>query len=210
MPSSAESQRTFIYCGFTLTVPSQVYRPEEDTFLLAENLRLQGGESVLEVGCGCGLVALLAARKAARVVATDLNPMAVEAAKMNVQANGLEAQIEVRLGDLFEPVRPGEKFDLIVFNPPYLPPDVEEPRDWLTRAWCGGEKGRKVTERFIHGIAGFLKPKGRVLLVQSSLAGIEETRRKLRAEGFSVRTVGKRRFFFEVLVCLEARLISQG
>jgi release factor glutamine methyltransferase len=80
----------------------------------------------------------------------------------------------------------------------------------LSRAWCGGKKGWEVTERFIREVGCFLKPRGRVLLVQSSLGGIEETVRRLQAVGFSVRTVEEKRFFFETLVCLEARLISQS
>ena len=74
--------------------------------------------TVLDLGCGGGVQALLAARHADRVVGTDLNPRAVAFARFNARLNGVE-NAELRAGDLFAPVR-GERFDLVVSNPPYV------------------------------------------------------------------------------------------
>jgi methylase of polypeptide subunit release factors len=74
--------------------------------------------SALDLGTGCGIQALLAARHAERVVATDVNPRALAFASLNAELNGA-GRIELRLGDGFEPVE-GELFDLIVANPPYV------------------------------------------------------------------------------------------
>jgi hypothetical protein len=71
-----------------------------------------------DVGTGCGIQALLAARHADHVVATDTNPRALAFARFNAALNGLE-NVELRLGDGFEPLA-GERFDLIVSNPPYV------------------------------------------------------------------------------------------
>jgi SAM-dependent methyltransferase len=80
--------------------------------------------SALDVGTGCGVQALLAARHARRVVAVDLNPRALGFARINAALNGVD-QVEFREGDLFEPVE-GERFDLVVANPPYvISPDSE-------------------------------------------------------------------------------------
>ena len=72
----------------------------------------------LDVGTGCGVQALLMARHARRVIATDVNPRALDAARVNAAINGIE-NMELRRGDLFEPVG-GERFDLIVSNPPFV------------------------------------------------------------------------------------------
>lgn len=72
----------------------------------------------LDLGTGCGSMALLAARHSDQVVALDLNPRAVEYTRFNAALNGIP-NIDARVGDLFEPVR-GETFDLIVSNPPFV------------------------------------------------------------------------------------------
>jgi SAM-dependent methyltransferase len=72
----------------------------------------------LEIGCGCGFQALLLARHAGEVVATDVNPRALEFGRLNAELNGIR-NISWRLGEGFEPVR-GERFDLVVSNPPFV------------------------------------------------------------------------------------------
>ncbi len=74
--------------------------------------------TVLDLGCGGGVQALLAARHADRVVGADLNPRAVAFARFNARLNGV-TNVDFRVGDLFDPVR-GERFDLVVCNPPYV------------------------------------------------------------------------------------------
>jgi hypothetical protein len=72
----------------------------------------------LDLGTGCGIQALLAAKHAQRVIATDVNPRALAFAAFNARLNAID-NIEFRLGRSFEPVA-GERFDLIVSNPPYV------------------------------------------------------------------------------------------
>lgn len=75
-------------------------------------------QSALDIGCGCGLQALLTSRHAEKVVAIDINRRAVEFTKFNAALNGV-TNLDVRLGDLFQPVA-NERFDLIVCNPPFV------------------------------------------------------------------------------------------
>lgn len=75
-------------------------------------------ERTLDLGCGCGIQALLAARHSQHVIATDINPAAMRYTEFNAQLNNIE-NVECRLGDLFEPVA-NEKFDLILSNPPFV------------------------------------------------------------------------------------------
>lgn len=83
---------------------------------------------VLDLCTGSGLLGILMAPSASQVIATDLIDDAVAAARFNVLLNGVEDRLEVRQGDLFAPVR-GERFDLVVFNAPFVayPPGVKMP-----------------------------------------------------------------------------------
>lgn len=104
------------YRGRAFRVDPGVYEPAEDTFLLADNLDVRSGERVLELGTGCGLLAILAAEAGAWVIATDISSAALICAKKNAAAHGVEDRIDFRLSNLFESVR-GRRFDLVVFNP---------------------------------------------------------------------------------------------
>ena len=177
-----------LYRGRKFHVHPDVYESAEDTFLLADNLDVRQGEKVLELGTGCGLLSILAAKSGAKVVATDINPAAVECASENAMANGVSEMIDFRLGDLFEPVE-GERFDVIIFNPPYLPVGSKEVLGTpIDRAWEAGEDGRAVIDRFLAGLGKHLKPRGRALFVQSSLSNISKTLENLEAQGFKTET----------------------
>ena len=189
------------YKEMAFDVAKNVYEPAEDTFLLADNLDVCKEERVLELGTGCGLLAILAANAGAKVVATDINPAALKCARANAVAHGVEKSIDFRLGDLFEPVV-GEHFDLVIFNPPYLPVEPEEALCGpLDRAWEAGPNGRRIIDRFLRELSNHLTPNGRVLFVQSSLANISKTLRVLETRGFKVNIIHKK-FPFEKLYLL--------
>lgn len=75
-------------------------------------------QSALDLGCGCGIQALFAAAHSERVVATDISESAVAYTRFNAALNGI-GNVDCRVGDRFAPVA-GEKFDLIVSNPPFV------------------------------------------------------------------------------------------
>jgi len=202
--NSKKGKKTF-YQDCVFHVDENVYEPAEDTFLLAENLDVKKGEHVLDMGTGCGIIGVLAAKKGGRVVATDINPYALKCAEKNVKLNGIHRKIEFRLGNLFEPIKPDEKFSLIAFNAPYLPSEPTEEQTLIEKAWSGGQNGREVIDAFISKVSSFLAENGRVLLVQSSLSNIDETLQKfaqmrLEAEVIAKREVG----FFESIVLIRA------
>lgn len=152
----------------------QVYEPAEDTFLLANNLEVERMSRALEIGTGTGLIAILASRKARMVIATDINPHALDCTLKNIIVNKAY-NVELRKGNLFEPVK-DEKFDLILFNTPYLPTSEDETVDGeLDAAWNGGPSGREVIDRFLCEMKDHLNPGGKVQMVQSTLSGNEET-----------------------------------
>ena len=104
--------------------PDVVPGPSESAQTLANLTVRRTGQTVLDLGCGCGPHALLAALHADRVVATDINPRAAAYTRLSARLNGL-GSVETRAGDLFEPVA-GERFGLLVSNPPYVvSPDAD-------------------------------------------------------------------------------------
>jgi release factor glutamine methyltransferase len=183
----------------------QVYEPAEDTFLLADNLEVERMSRALEIGTGTGLIAIIAARKASKVIATDVNPHALDCTLKNIITNKA-FNVELRKGDLFEPIE-DEKFDLILFNTPYLPTEEDEAvGDELEAAWNGGPSGREVIDRFLDGVKDHLNPRGKVQMVQSSLSDNEKTLEKLEELGFQASITAREKGFFEEMVVITAVL----
>jgi len=199
------SRRQIQHSGLTFQIYRNVYEPAEDTFLAADNLTTNEDDRVLDIGTGCGILAILAAKKSKKVVAVDINPHAVCCARKNAEINKLAQKIDIRRGDLFEPIYKGEKFSLIVFNPPYLPSDPKEERSWLGKSWAGGPTGRQLIDRFITEASAHLKKGGSILLVQSSLTNIGKTLDKLREAGFKAKVVAEKKVAFETIMVIQAK-----
>ncbi|MDP3066670.1 MAG: methyltransferase [Methanobacteriaceae archaeon] len=191
------------YQGMYFYTHPQVYEPAEDSFLLAENIKVTLRDEVLEIGTGTGIIAIIAARGARNVVATDISPNAIECTTKNLITNRV-FNVELREGDLFDPVE-GEKFNLIIFNTPYLPTEEDDAAaDELNAAWDGGSDGRKVIDRFLDGLTEHLEQNGRVMLVQSSLSNVEKTLTRLEELGLQASVTAREKCFFEEIVLIKA------
>jgi release factor glutamine methyltransferase len=125
------------------------------------------------------------------VTAVDASLPAVLATRLNAWRSGV--RVRVLRGDLFSPVE-GERFDLVVSNPPYVPsgpgsPQAQGPR----HAYDGGPDGRAFIDRICDGLPQHLRPGGVALLVHSSICGEQATLRALRAGGLEATVVERRR-----------------
>src|SRR3954462_442084 len=131
--------------GMRLLVPPGVFSPPSDAYTLADVLRREApGADVLDVGTGSGILAVSAGLAGARsVTAVDVSRRALLAARVNGALNGV--RVRTRRGDLLDAVA-GERFDVIVSNPPYLPALVDDPRG-LERATEAGPDGRRFVDR---------------------------------------------------------------
>ena len=178
-----------------IVVPPGVFRPRSDTWLLADLIRADErirGSTVLDVCTGSGALAVAAAQGGAReVTAVDVSRRAVLAAWLNARLNGV--RVRALRGDLFAPVK-NRAFDAIVSNPPYLPASGDAlPRSGPARAWDAGRDGRALLDRIVAGVPSLLRPGGLVLLIQSSLTGVDATLERLRAAGLEETEVVARR-----------------
>ena len=187
------------------TVFSGVYEPAEDTFLIAENLLIDAGDEVLDVGSGCGILSVLSSKKARRVVAVDISPDATKCTRLNAKANGVSDKVDIVRGDMLESLRRITQFDIVVFNAPYLLTEDDEPSGWVDRAWQGGIGGRELIDRFIAQVPEHLKPSGRIFLVQSTLSDVNRTMIAFARRGFKAKVIAEQRVEFETITVIQAQ-----
>jgi release factor glutamine methyltransferase len=188
--------QSIYYNGEEIKVLSNVYLPSDDTFtLLDEALKIvRETDCVLEVGTGSGIIAKFLSKRAKSVIATDINPFAIE----NARING----VNVKRGNFFADLT--YKFSLVVFNPPYLPSSRanKEPKDWLSKAWDGGPTGAEVSMEFLSEVTNYLLESGKVLIVVSSLSDFQKIVTKMTDLFQDVSTVATKKLQFETLYVL--------
>lgn len=180
----------------------EVYPPAEDTFLLIDNLIVDDGFDVLEIGTGTGLVSIFASLHCSNVTSTDINPHAIKCAEHNIKLNN-RSNISIIKSDLFEDIE--GVYDLIIFNTPYLPVTEEEHiDDDYSKAWDGGENGRETIDKFLEQAPNYLKKEGIIQLVQSSLSDNEKTIKKLEKKGLKAEITAQEHIFFEDITLITA------
>jgi release factor glutamine methyltransferase len=165
----------------------EIYEPDEDSFLILKHIeKYAQGKRVLDMGTGSGILAYEAKKYALFVTAVDINPEAVKSLK----------GVEGICSNLFEKV--GGKFDLILFNPPYLPR-----AEGGTIATDGGQEGHETISRFLLEAKHHLSNQGIILLVFSSFSGpVEEI---ALANGYEFRIIETQHHFYEKLYLCEIK-----
>ncbi|MGE5187435.1 MAG: HemK2/MTQ2 family protein methyltransferase [Betaproteobacteria bacterium] len=187
-------------------INDEVYEPAEDSFLFSENIEIASDDCVLDLGTGSGILAVLAAKKGGLVVAVDLNPHAIRCAHENAKLNHVQSKISFVQADLFTALVSDSTFDVILFNAPYLPSEEGEASSWIGRSWAGGASGREVVDRFITEVTRHLKFDGKVLLMQSTLTGVQETIDRFNTIKFKAAVKAAQNLpFFETLTLIEAK-----
>jgi len=201
----------------------EIYEPREDSFLIQKYVSKYAKGVVLDLGTGTGILAEEAAKskKVVKVFGVDINEEAViycikheknfptenlfsSSVKFKTSLNFMNHQkskkIIYAMSDMFTLFKRdrryiGIKFDTILFNPPYLPTDPKH----KDVALDGGKKGYELICKFLHGCKRFLKPKGKILLVFSSLTGKEKLDKFLLENYWKYRLLEKKHVFFEDL-----------
>lgn len=176
-----------------------VYQPAEDSFLMSRILKEKIPDllkentdlKLLEIGAGSGIhleTALNSGIKKENIFSCDINPEAVNHCN-SIGFNCINS-------DLFEKIK--GKYDLIIFNPPYLPDDAREPKD-SKLATTGGKKGNEIILKFLKQAKNFLEKNGKIFLITSSLSP-EINFKKLN---YSAKEIGCENLFFERLCIWE-------
>ena len=172
----------------------EIYQPEEDSFLLSsciKKLRISKNSRALDMGSGSGIQAKTFLEK-------NISPENISLVDKNKKAiSHLKKQFpnsKVIPSDLFKNVK--GKFDLIVFNPPYLPLNKDEPKS-SQLATTGGKKGSEVINKFLSQSKKHLNKEGKILLLTSNLT------KDINWNNYKKKLLAKKKIFFEELYVWE-------
>ena len=179
-----------------------IYQPSDDSYLMQNTLKKflkkkQKTIAILDMGSGSGIQALTCRRLGFKnIKSADINLEAVKLLR--------EKKLEVIYSDLFSGIKK-QKFDLIVFNPPYLPEDRLEPNASKI-ATTAGKKGYEIIVRFLSEAKPYLKPTSTILLLFSSLSKPPIIKKKALELGYIYKLLERKRLFFEELFVYEFKL----
>lgn len=169
-----------------------IYEPREDSFLLEREVKkFSKGKRFLDMGAGSGLQGKAALKSGAKkVVFADISKEAVDKLK--------KENLDALKSNLFENINKKDKFDVIAFNPPYLPKDVREDKE-SAKATTGGKKGDEIIIKFLKQAKSHLERNGIILLVISSLTPKERILNLLKKQSLKHKILTSQSFFFETL-----------
>jgi len=191
---------------------NEIYEPKEDSLLLEKYVKKIARGFVLDIGTGSGIQAKAAAEKADFVIGIDINQESLDFCKKNIKSNkilflksNLFSFFEKKhmilsnglLKEICDAKNKFNKFDTIIFNPPYLPED-ENTKDI---ALDGGKKGYEIIERFLIKAKKFLAEDGLMLLVFSSFTNKEKIDELIQENGFKFEELEKIHISFEDIYC---------
>ncbi len=173
----------------------EIYEPAEDSYLMQEILKKQivnllkknKNMNFLEIGCGSGIqlqTALKSGIKKENISSVDINKKAVKHCR-KLKFNCIQS-------NLFESIK--GKYNLIVFNPPYLPENKDEPQS-SQLATTGGKKGSEIINKFLKQAKDYLKENGKIFLITSSLT------KGIKWMSWKKELLGKKKLFFEEVYC---------
>lgn len=186
---------------FKIAHNENVYPPSEDSYLLIESITPYNCFKSLEIGVGSGVVSLHLCKEVPMVFGCDINIHCLHLSKKNALANSIN-NLHLFYSNLFSSIKFGTLFDLIVFNPPYLPVD-SPPRNLIDLSYHGGLDGGDHIRRFLSNLSFYLSPKGNAYLLQSSLYPLENTTNFLKNNNFNYKIKNKLKLDFETLYVLE-------
>ncbi len=200
-----------------------VYPPSDDSYMIVETIKNMTGRNVvnvLDMCCGTGILGIYTLDNFKdsinQLYFVDISEHALKYAKLNFdnyksnvtknENHVLNCKTNYVHSDLFEGLEKlNVKFDLILFNPPYLPTSKNETAKYkihkheIETALAGGVNGREIIDRFIEHVAGYLKENGIILMLDSSLDDTDMTIKKLQERGLKTTILSKQKFFFEEL-----------
>lgn len=151
---------------FTIEVNPEVFAPSHTSRTIAEALEIHPGDTVIDVGCGSGVLSFVSARLGARrVIGIDLSSDAVEVARRNAKALGVADRVEFRVGNLLEPAR-GVEADVVIGDVSGIPDEIAAVSGWFPDGRAGGPTGAELPAAMLESLreSGCLRAGGRLFL----------------------------------------------
>jgi methylase of polypeptide subunit release factors len=153
-----------------LKVGRATFRPSTISSLLADSLNFKPGSVVVDVGCGSGILSIIAAKLgAAKVYGVDAAEDTVEIATANAAAHGVADIVEFAQGDMFEPLDPDLEADVVIGDVSGIPDVIATVSGWFPSGLAGGPTGAELPMRMIEESKRLLKKGGRLFLPTGSL-----------------------------------------
>lgn len=175
-----------------------IYKPSDDTYLLASVIKNVKKEIAIDVGTGSGYIAFILAKNCKLVIASDIDINAIKyVSKIKKEKKIYNLDLVVcNLLDSFK----NKTFDLITFNPPYLPPDNFQINSQTIYI---NYKGENIIINFIKEIKEKIKINGECYLVLSTLSNLKEIYGLMKKNKLKFKEIINKRFFFEKIFVLQ-------
>ncbi len=204
-----------------------VYAPSDDTYLLIDyfkqninqmyfdGIKLTEIKKILDLGTGTGIISIFLQlikkdniNFNPKIYASDILEDAIKCAKLNEKRNNIDNQIEFLCSDLFNsfPESLKHSFNIIVFNPPYLPSSdlikKNNNKMKIDYSWNGGIKGYEILIKFLNSAKYYLdlKAKHYIYVITSSRTNLLDLYRNIRNFGYRNEVVEKKHIFFEDII----------
>ena len=181
---------------------NETYKPSDDTFLLMNLIEINGGEKVIEIGVGSGIIlAYMLLNGASYGVGIDVNPYACISTILTLKINKVDKKSDIILCDKLTCINERELFDIAVFNPPYLPGTPKD--NWLDIATLGGPTGKEVLLDAIKPLRNVVRMNGKIYIVFSEPPNASRLLYELDRLRLRINKVLKKNFFYETLYAVE-------
>lgn len=210
-----------------------VYAPSDDSYMLIDYLRgcfnqdffdgiaIERIENVLDLGTGTGIIAIFFQiikshhpRFNPMIYASDIEEEAIKCARDNEKLNNFKDEIKYFCSNLFEsfPKSLHHSFNIITFNPPYLPASEfihqDQNKKVIDHSWNGGRKGYEIFSRFLDEVKDFINPKGCLIYyISSSRVNLKELNKIIKQNGFTNILLQKKHIFFEDIILNKLLLV---
>ena len=176
-----------------LTVGPATFRPSTISTLLADALEFKPGSVVVDVGCGSGILSIIAAKLgAARVYGVDAADETVEIATANARAHGVADLVQFAQGDMFEPLDPDLEADVVIGDVSGIPDAIATASGWFPSGLSGGPTGAELPMRMIEESKRLLRKGGALFLPTGSLQDEHSILERAKAVFGSMRQVTER------------------